>query len=94
MDIRIKKYIQYKINTLSIRKRKLLKLRKEREILRREIIEESPAPPDGLPRGKGKSSSPVESKVIKLEKIDRRIGVLDGELQRFEEIENKIRLMR
>lgn len=94
MDIRIKKYIQYKIKTLNERRRELYKLKQERETLRQEIIDESPAPQDGQPKGKGGSSSPVETKVIKLEKIDKRIGILDGELKKFQEIEDKIQLMR
>ena len=93
MDIRIKKYIQYKIKTLNERRRELYKLKQERETLRQEIIDESPAPQDGQPKGKGGSSSPVETKVIKLEKIDKRIGVLDGELKKFQEIEDKIKIL-
>lgn len=94
MDIRIKKYIQYKVRTLNERKKEIEKLQKQREELRQNIIDESPSPQDGQPKGKGGSSSPVENKVLKLEKIDRRIGVLDSEIKKFQEIEEKIRLMR
>lgn len=94
MDIRIKKYIQYKIKTLKERKKERDRLAREYDTLRQEIIDESPAPQDGQPKGKGGSSSPVESKVLKLEKIDRRIATLDGELKKFQEIEDKIQLMR
>lgn len=93
MDIRIKKYIQYKIRTLSDRRRELNNLQRRREELRRDVIDESPLPQDGQPRGKGGTSNPVENKVLKLEKIDKRIGVLDAELKKYEEIEQKIRLM-
>lgn len=94
MDIQIKKYIQYKIRTLNERKKERDRLAREYDTLRQEIIDESPSPQDGQPKGKGGSSSPVESKVLKLEKIDRRIATLDGELKKFQEIEEKIRLMR
>lgn len=94
MDIRIRKYIQYKVRTLNERRKELDKLNAKREELRRQVIDESPAYMDGQPRGKGGTSNPTESKVIKLEKIDRRIGVLDSELKKYAEIEEKIRLMR
>lgn len=93
MDQRIKKYIQYKARTLEDRKKELARLKTERETLRQDIIDESPGGMDGMPRGKGKTSSPVESKVLRLEKVDRRIEVLDKELKKYIEVENKIRLM-
>lgn len=94
MDIPVKKYIQYKIRTLNLRKKEFDKLNKRRNELRQQIIDESPGTMDGLPRGKGRVSNPVESKVIKMERIDKRIEVLESELKKFAEIENKIRLMR
>ena len=93
MDIRIQKYIQYKIRTLNERKKELERLMKQREELRKDIIDESPTPADGQPRGKGGTSNPVESKVLRLEKVDRRIGTLDEELKKFAEVEEKVRLM-
>ena len=93
MDRPIRKYIQYKIRTLNERKKELERLKKEREDLRQEIIDESPAPQDGQPRGKGGTSRPVENIVIRLEKIDKRIDVLSGDIKKFTEIEEKIRLM-
>lgn len=93
MDIRIGKYIQYKIRTLSERRKELETLKLQRNKLRQDIIDESPAPPDGQPSGKGATSSPVESKVLRLEKIDKRIETLEKELSDFKSIEEKIRLM-
>lgn len=93
MDQRIKKYIQYKARTINDRKKELERLKAERETLRKDIIDESPAPMDGLPRGKGRTSSPVESKVERLEKVDRRIATLDTELKKYLAMEEKIRLM-
>ena len=86
MDQRIKKYIQYKARTLEDRKKELARLKAERETLRQDIIDESPGGMDGMPRGKGKTSSPVESKVLRLEKVDRRIEVLDKELKKYIEV--------
>lgn len=94
MDIRVKKYIQYKIRTLSDRRREFDKLQRKRDELRMDIIDESPAPQDGQPRGKGGTSNPVETKVLKLEKIDKRIETLDREIKKFSEVEANIRLMR
>lgn len=93
MDIEIRKYIQYKVRTLNKRKWELTKLRARREELRREILDESPLPPDGQPKGKGSTSSPVESKVLRLEKMEQRIDKIDRELTKFKEIERKIKLM-
>lgn len=94
MDIRIKKYIQYKVRTLEERRQELVKLKAKREELRREIMDASPETPDGQPRGKGGTGDPTQRKALKLIEIDRRIGVLDGELKRFVDIEQNIRLMR
>lgn len=93
MDIRIRKYIQYKARTLNERKKELYKLTKKREELRRDVIDSSPAGMDGQPRGKGGTSNPTESKVLRLEKIDKRIEVLDTEIKKFADVEQKIFLM-
>ena len=44
-------------------------------------------------KGRGGFSSPTESKVLKLEKIDKRIATLDKELKDFQNVEEKIYLM-
>lgn len=93
MDVRIRKYIQYKIRTLNERRKELLELNRKYEELRRQVIDESPACMDGQPRGKGGTSNPTENKVIKLEKIDKRKAVLEDEIKKFAEIEEKIKLM-
>lgn len=93
MDIQIRKYIQYEIRELSKRKKEQKKLEQRLKELRQEILDESPLPPDGQPRGKGASSNPVENKVIRLEKVEKRFEVLNRELENFDKLENKIMLM-
>lgn len=93
MDLQTRNYILYKIRTISKRKREFERLKKERDIIRKDIIDESPAPIDGQPRGKGKTSSPVEHKVLRLENIEKRMSNLDREFLAFEQAEKKIRLI-
>ena len=54
MDIRIRKYIQFKIRNLGLRKKELEKLIAKREELRKDVIDSSPDAPDGQPKGKGR----------------------------------------
>ena len=93
MDIRIRKYIQYKIRTLNDRRQERVKLRELKEEMRQDIIDASPGAPDGQPKGKGNTGDPTYRKAYKLTEVDRRLDVLDKELKRFEEIEQKIKLM-
>lgn len=94
MDIQIRKYIQYKVRTLNKRKLELMQLKEEREKARAEILETMATPNlDGMPHGKGNVGDPTQAKAIKLEEIDRRIGVLENEVKKFTEIEEKIHLM-
>lgn len=93
MDVQIGKYVQYKLRSLKKKRRQLKDLKARRDKLRQEIIDESPPPPDGQPKGKGATSSPVETKVIRLEKVEERIFQVDAELKKFEEIEKNISLM-
>ncbi len=90
MDLHIRNYILYKIRTLDERKKELNRLLEARERMRSEVIESSPGAMDGQPRGKGGTSDPVLSKVLKLEEIDKRISVLDNELKAIERAEKKI----
>ena len=93
MDIELRRYIQYRIRTLNKKKRELNKLSEKIEVLRQEIIDESPLPPDGQPKGKGSTSSPVETKVIRLEKLEKRIGVIDKDIEEIKSVEKKIQIM-
>ena len=94
MDIRIRKYIQYKIRTLNERRQERYKLKELREELRQDVIDASPGAPDGQPKGKGNTGDPTYRKAVKLSEVDHRLDILDKELQKFEEIEQKIKLMR
>lgn len=53
-------------------------IRSERRLMEREkeIIDGSPAPPDGLPRGNGGTSDPTSSKAVKLDQIKRRLEII------------------
>ena len=90
MDLHVKNYILFKARTLGKQKKKLEQLNKAYERMRRDIIDESPTPPDGMPRGKGKTSDPVMSKVIRLEKISERIKAIDKEVLAFDRAEKRI----
>lgn len=59
IDKEVYKYIEYELRHFEKNKRKL-------EELRDEIIESSPEPPDGMPKGQGSTGNPTESKVLKL----------------------------
>ncbi len=90
MDLHVRNYILYKIRTLDERKKELNKLLEARERMRNEVIDSSPSAMDGQPRGKGGTSDPTLSKVLKLEQIDKRIGVIDNELKAIKRAEEKI----
>ncbi len=59
LNRKVKSYILYEIEMYHENKKQL-------EAYRRDIIEASPQPPDGQPRGNG-LSNPVESKAIKID---------------------------
>ena len=59
LNRKVKSYILYEIEMYHENKKQL-------EAYRRDIIEASPQPPDGQPRGNG-MSNPVESKAIRIE---------------------------
>lgn len=93
MDIELRKYIQYRIRTLNKKRQELNKLREKINILKQEIIDESPLPPDGQPKGKGLVSSPVETKLLRIEKMEKRVGAIDKDIDELKALENKIHIM-
>lgn len=72
MDRPIRSYILYRARHLRQMEREIRTL----EERKRDIIDSSPTPPDGIPRGQGAVSNPTESKAIRLEKINARIEKL------------------
>lgn len=93
MDIELRKYIQYRIRTLNKKRQELNKLREKINILKQEIIDESPLPQDGQPKGKGFVSSPVETKVLRIEKMEKRVGAIDKDIEELKTLEKKIYIM-
>lgn len=93
MELQIRNYILYKARTFEQRKKELRKLKEIYEEMKRDIIDESPEYMDGQPHGKGGTSDPVSSKVIKFEKLDKRISTLEHELNTFAKAEEKINIM-
>ena len=77
MDRPLRKYILYKSRNVKEMEKELRTLTEKKK----DIIDSSPLPPDGMPHGKGMTSNPVESKVIRLEKINERIQRLQKEIE-------------
>ena len=77
MERHIRKIVLYKARHIEDMRKELRML----EQARRDIIDESPAPQDGMPHGKGNTSSPTESKVLRLAKLDTRINKLNFEIK-------------
>lgn len=80
MDKPIRKYVLYKARNLREMKKELKRLKE----VRQDIIDSSPLPPDGQPKGKGGTSNPVESKVLRLEKLNFRCDKLAREIEAIE----------
>lgn len=59
IDKKVYKYIDYELMHYEDNKKKL-------EEIREEILESSPLPPDGQPKGQGSTSNPTEQKAVKL----------------------------
>ena len=93
MELQIRNYILYKARTFEQRKKELQKLKKIYEEMKQDIIDESPGVPDGQPRGKGGTSDPTASKVLRFEQLDRRIKTLEKEIDTFAKTEEKINIM-
>lgn len=76
IDKKVYKYIDYELQHYEENKKRL-------EELREDIIESSPLPPDGQPKGQGGTSNPTERKGIKLTssvaliKIENTINTID-----------------
>jgi len=62
MDLHVRNYILYKARTLKEQQKKLERLKALQKEIEKDIIDESPAAMDGMPRGKGGTSDPVASK--------------------------------
>ena len=69
--------------------------KKELEELQRDILEESPAPADGQPRGNS-TSDPTEQKAIKLRTsrtilaVERRLKYIENAIARLDESEKEV----
>lgn len=76
IDKKVYKYIDYELQHYEENKKKL-------EELRNDIIEASPEPPDGQPKGQGTTGNPIERKVMKLTssvaliEIEKRVNAID-----------------
>lgn len=69
--------------------------KKELEEMQHNILDESPDPPDGLPKG-NMTSNPTEQKAIKLRTtrsilaVERKLGYIDKAIQRLNEDERSV----
>ena len=76
IDKKVYKYIDYELMHYEDNKKRL-------DEIREEILESSPLPPDGQPRGQGGTSNPTEQKVVKLissvalMKIEKTVSSID-----------------
>ena len=76
IDKKVYKYIDYELQHYEDNKKKL-------DEIREEILEASPLPPDGQPKGQGGTSNPTEQKTVKLissvaiMKIEKTIQAID-----------------
>lgn len=77
MERHIRKIVLYKARHIDEMKKEL----RELEQMKQDIIDESPEPQDGMPHGKGNTSNPTESKVIRIAKLDTRINKLTFEIK-------------
>lgn len=93
MELQIRNYILYKLRTLDYQKKQLEKLKAYWEERKMDIIDESSGEMDGLPRGKGRKSDPVQNKVIRFEQVEQRIKTLEKELDIIAKFEKKINVM-
>lgn len=93
MDLHVRNYILYKARTFEERRKELEKLKKHYEEMKKDIIEESAGNLDGMPKGKGGKSDPVQNKVLRFEQLDKRIKVLSGEIETFKKVEEKIDML-
>lgn len=69
--------------------------KKELQEMQRNILDESPAPPDGQPRG-NKTSNPTEQKAIRLRTtrsilaVERKLGYIDKAIKRLNAEEKEV----
>lgn len=84
IDKKVYKYIDYELQHYEDNKKKL-------EEIREEILEASPLPPDGQPKGQGSTSNPTEQKAVKLissvalVKIEKTLNSIDKVYDRLEQ---------
>ena len=93
MDLKIRNYVLYKVRTFEARRKELERLQKSYESMKRDIIDESGMVLDGQPKGQGQVSDPTQSKVIRIEHLDKRIKTLEKELDVFRKFDEKINAM-
>ena len=93
MELQVRNYILYKARTFEKRRKELEGLKKCYEEMKRDIIDESRGNFDGMPHGKGTTSDPVLSNVLRFEQLDRRIKTLEKELDIFRKYDEKTRIM-
>lgn len=93
MDLQVRNYILYKARTIEKRKKELEQLKRFYEEMKQDIIDETTNNLDGMPKGKGGKSDPVQSKVIRFEQLDKRIKLLEKEIETFKKTEEKIEIM-
>jgi len=93
MDLRIRKYILYKVQNKDKNTSYLEKLKRLRNKMRAEIIDESPEYMDGQPKGKGQTGDVTQRKALKLIEVDRRIDHLEKELEAIKSVEKRIDTM-
>lgn len=90
MDKQLRSYLVNKLRNYEKDKKKLEMLKKILEERRMDIIEEQPAYMDGQPKGKGVTSNPTQSKVIRLDMLEKRIKALEWDFEAIKRFEEKI----
>lgn len=93
MDLRVRKYVLYRVQNKEKDRRYLIKLKKIRDQMKQDIIDESPDYMDGQPRGKGKTGDVTQRKALKLIEVDRRIETLERELAAIDNVDSRIKTM-
>lgn len=93
MDLRVRKFVLYKIQNKEKNRRKLEQYKSIRKAMRQDIIDESSGEIDGQPRGKGKTGDVTQRKALRLIDLDNRIERMEKDLMAIDIIEKKINRM-
>ena len=93
MDLRVRKYVLYRVRKKENDRKYLIKLKQYRDQMKQDIIDESPDYMDGQPRGKGKTGDVTQRKALRLVDVDRRIERIEKELAAIQNVEDKINNM-